>query len=1014
MFIYVLCKKWSSWNNRNVYIWEILWGVTVTIYTNRYRYVSTTSPAEESTSPASTVTEYNELRSIGASLTQQAKYVSRQRESVQEAKRNRRELARDLTQQLSEERRSLKRKGTLDTPAGQARLQAMTISNAQKLADQDAIIAKREASYNQRAQAYSSSASQYTPETVSKAFAAAPKQYHTGGTGVASFSDSRKEAQLQASDKALLSSVQERPGIIKPGQLKSQYYKSQYGGGTYTGFTEGTYNGNNGPVTITARSVPVTSAKTGKTEYRLLPKEAPKTYTAIDLFSNKNRDALRGMSASGEYQTAGALFAGPQYTPNNELDIKPGKRDTFSVWAAKESYKASLGFNAATTPYDQARYAAKNLYYFGLSAAAESTTQGKEFAGAVLTGALWRTSETVATRLSELGGKGKGTRLLRITGKSGKLFLGKVAPVVGTAAYAYDISKQSSYIKDAPEGVERTRAASGLFAKVGLETFGFYGGYKGTAKVLPLSAYSTTKPTSIDYVSVQRGTQTVRGTATNPVMLRPAKTTFYSSPTRFEGVRKWFSSPVRMVSTLSSKGGFVQKQYSKGFISVTRQSAGSTSSRTTVYRPGKAPKLYRRGDVASSFREGTDVPAYYTRTSRIEKGYAGDTVLLQRANRVTLYGKATPLGRGTYLVSTGRQYGSTVAVSRAPITRFDRVVSQVGKRMLPSKSRGTVTRQLSGKKYSFSFYQPRQEIAVYGARRQTYGIAQNTLVTAPESVAQQSAFAFDRLSLQDTPLPTGRENVAYPVKTLLATKGTVTTKIAYRIITTGRIETVKIGRAPTVQSAAVEQKRISSLGNKPYERKTTFSPNESPQIALTKGKNAITITRLGSKAIPKTALSSPTSVLMGAKTRTRIIPIASFKARQSPATAQKPMITPSVKIIPKSRQIAKPAVIQQSRLTPSQVSVSKLSTVQVTTQRLSVTRTPGRGVWVPRVPMARIPPPTAGFFPSFGGSRGRKTLYGSGSQQKKYTPSLFAIGVGIKGKAPKKGSLGFSIRPITS
>lgn len=1121
---------------------------------------------------------YDNLRQLGDTIQRKEKFISIISRDVSENKRDRRELEKDLIKERSELRRSLERRyHSKDDPRIKERLASFDEATQKRLADKDAVIAQRQSNYDAKIEEYASFIDKYSPETVQQSRSAAPKHYRTGGRGVASLSELRQEKQYQESDKALLREVQERPGIIKGEQFNSQLYAWKYGGGTYTGFTEGTYNGNRGNVVITQRSVPFTSVKSGRTEFKLLPKQQPKTYNAIDLYNPRNRDALRQMSASGEYNNVGALFAGPQYTQNNEISIKPGKKENFSDWAARRSYEESLKFKSAKTPYEEMKYASKNFYYFGLSTGAESTKQGKEFATAVFTGALWRTAETGATRLSELGGKGKGTKILRTAGKGGKFFFGKVAPVVGIGVYGYDVSKRGSAIKEQPEGIERTKAASGLLAKVGLETLGFYAGYKGTSKALPLSAYSTKSPSAIDYVSVQRGTQIVRGTATSPMMLSPAKTTFYSSPTRFEGVRGLFSKPVRTVSVVSSRGGFTQRQFSKGFISVTRQAPGAKVSTTNVYRPGRATRTYRRGDVASSFLQGTQLPAYYTRSARSEKGFYDDTVLLQNAKRVSLFGNAIPTGKkGEFLFSTARQYGSVVSVSRSPLTRVERVTSQVSKQTFKPKVVGKVSRRISDyefsftkitkkqmkndyvygsrdggfgnaigmfsarglsarggspfavarvakgyplsgvkqhefghafaerlgirgnelplfknkvglatlrkegtalsknqmvqpgeffagyakrdrpteafaelfkarqlqpkkfkqlapkldamfskvdRKFDFTFSQRQQSVSVYGTSRQLYGVSQSRLVTAPEAVAQRSNMVTSRLSLE-RPLPFGENNVAYPVNTLLATKGTPTTRIAYRVVTYGRIERARVGSRPRVVSSDLQQRRINRLAGPSLQGVSSsrgvpsvMSRGDAPLLSVVRNRGAtVAVSRLSARSVPQSNVLSPTRALLGVRSRSKVVPVSSYRSMQSPVLSQRPMITPRVAMTPIVRPMSRPAVVQQSRLSPALVSVSRLSLTQLTAQRITTTRVPSIPFPPSFSPPRSFPPFIPPLLPFGGGSVNAGFSGGLSSRRGyKYAPSFIALDLGIKanrGRSQKRVFTGFELRPI--
>lgn len=301
---------------------------------------STTQQTSQQTSNQQDVEGYDKLRQLGSTIQNQEKALGIRAKDIREAKSDRRELEKDLIRERSDLRRSLKRRyDSSDDPRVTERLARFDETMKARLADQDAVIAERQSSYDARAEQYSSFVAQYTPETVQRARSSAPKAYHTGGRGVASLSELRQEKQYQESDKALLREVQERPGIIKGSQFKSQLYRSRYSGGTYTGFTEGTYNGNRGNVVITQRSVPFTSVKSGRTEFKLLPKQQPKTYNAIDLYNPRNQDALRQMSASGEYRTVGALFAGPQYTPNNEPSKIVLNKNTLEG-AGSERYQA--------------------------------------------------------------------------------------------------------------------------------------------------------------------------------------------------------------------------------------------------------------------------------------------------------------------------------------------------------------------------------------------------------------------------------------------------------------------------------------------------------------------------------------------------------------------------------------------------------------------------------------------------------------------------------------------------
>lgn len=999
----------------------------MTLYINRYDLSSEPEPTP-SIAQLST-TDYQELRGIGSSLDKISRAASRRKEKLKEAIRKRREYERELNADISDEYQRLKKKDKLNTPEGQARIAEMRRIAEEKLAQEDARIAQYRENSEESAQRYSQEAKKYTEDTYRAALKAAPKNYKADG--VATLKDLDKERQRQAADKELLNNISKESGIIRGDQFKSQLYQSRYGGGVYTTVEEGTFRTSRGDtVTISPRSAPYTDAKTGQTKYQLIPKQKPseKTVYGIDLFQYGNRAAVREMIGDNQvrivdnkyirggkrYKTAGELFGSTMVsTQDAPLDIKPGRFSKEDLLAARYN-KGKYEFERDVAQSEADGSSLYKIVYnkewdAGVALFALETKNNAQYAAKAFVGGLsWRAAETLFNRAAERGGTGKLNSGVRIFGKTNRL-LGKVAAPVAGGYYAYDFNKNYNEVEQMPDSITKTRASASLLSKTALEGFGFYAGYSTTAKIVPLSAYKTAPPTTIEFVSVREGTQVVRGTSVTPVMLSAPRTTFYSSPVRFEGVRGIFGKPVRTVSTIGSRGGFTQKQFSKNFVSVTRQAPGSTISTTTVYRPGKATKTYRRGDVRSSFTDGAALDPYFSRFRRSEKGFADDTVLLQRGRRVTLYGNARQVSPGTYNIATARQEATIVAVSRARPTTFSRSTSQV--------ERVTYKPKLRGKVEGLSFYSRNARVRTVGAARQSlYGLTDTQLRTAPSSVVRTQNFLVSSRSKVDTPLPS-EPNAAYPVKTLLARKGDVSTRITYRIVTTGRIERVKVGSRPIITSAEVQEQRIRRQLRPNTEAPVRDLPSGNTVRTVQQTSKGVAVSRLSARNVPKTrTITLPRSAL---SSRTSIVAAPIIQQRPSSRTnaVVSPRVTPRITSVPRTESIVRPAVI--SRVNPATVSASRLSTSQISVTRLNVARVPGVGIpgyGITRIPIKREIIPKPPFYGRQGGDGFGKRGGFMSSQAKKYTPSLYAIGVGIKGKKPGKAAIksGFTIRPITS
>lgn len=1156
----------------------------MTIYTNRFALRSPTTATVE---PEQTVTyetravNADELRSLGSQVYFDEKKSYSTKQNISQLKEERQEIKQTYNEKEDRLRARLKRRDKYNTPEGQAQLQELRDLKERKLAQVNERIAKEESEYQAAQASYQSKVSTYSAETVSAAKAASKKKFKVPTRKVASASDMRLEAQRQAADKELLSNIERNPGIVKPGQLKSQYYGYKYGGGTYTSFGDGLYRSSKGDVEITSNSAPYTDATTGKTRFTRVQKStaAPKTYNAIDLNTYENRIGLRSMIGTGQYKTAGSLFGATQVSvapspePNASYSrIKPGRFSNEDLLALRYNKgRAVFREDVAAVDRNEKLFAVNKEWGAGVALfGLETKNNAKSAATGVLYGSLWRGAETTFKRAAESGLKGKGGTLVRIFGKAGGYASKAVAPAAVTY-YAYQFDKSYQEVESMPDSIDKTRAKAGLLSKTFLEGAGFTVGYKGVAAAVPKSAYGTRPSTGVDFVAAQRGTMTNRGASVSPMMLSKPKTTFYHDTMKFEGYRGLISKPVRTVTGISSRGGFVQKQFSGKTIIVTRQASGSKFSTTRVYRPGKAIKEYRRGDVAKDFANGPGMKPYYTRFDRKEKGFNEDTILLQRGRRVTLYGGVTPVGRGNYLVAAARQQGEVITVTSNRPTTFYRSISQVEKKTFAPKKRGTVNiraedyapskkfklsnkemalfypenkkalglydtrvnviavrkripnyqkdsqrsviyhekghaladtigilgkekqyfrktikttalakkasieakrlqkgrgtlgddrwieqypekdrpgemfaelykikKTMPGmleseaptlnramqpaldKKITFSFYMNNQRVRAVGASRESlFGIKDTKLRTASDAKVAEQSFLTSKRSSVDTPYPFNERNAAFPVKTLVQDKGLPTSRIAYRVVTTGRIETVNLGKPVKVVSADTTDRRVRRAAGKELPRQTATSAEvRSGTSSLSKRRvqSEVLVQRMKSTALQR---SSGVTVPVGAlrsRTANKIVPISATRPssafRTTPRASQTPVVRPSSVQAPKPISIAKPISVPVSKLTPTSVSVTRVSQVQV--QRTTMTRL---GFRPTSTLITRSPPVRRPDIPSFGlprGSGGKQSRSFFGRQKREYTPSLYAIGVGIRGKRPGKRALksGFGIRPI--
>lgn len=131
----------------------------------------------------------------------------------------------------------------------------------------------------------------------------------------------------------------------------------------------------------------------------------------------------------------------------------------------------------------------------------------------------------------------------------------------------------------------------------------------------------------------------------------------------------------------------------------------------------------------------------------------------------------------------------------------------------------------------------------------------------------------------------------------------------------------------------------------------------------------------------------------------------SFRSVQTPAQTPRRIITPEFESGFRTTQQTRQSFdisYQQGFRT------NTVTRITPTIPAFTTTRVPG--------PETPPPPPIIGLPDLGGGRRGRGRRADSFRQRKAYTPSLFAFGTGLRGKAPGKKGLasGLSIRPITS
>lgn len=652
----------------------------MTLYTNRYRLLSRqdATAQEEATTPATTQDlSYQELRGVGREITFYENQIR---------------IANNTAAKLSEQIRKRESKG-MDASAQRARLESV------------------QSQINEYRNTLGDMQTQYGA-AYEPARKAAPKKYISGqGKTVYTFTFDESQQERPTNFGTPLKGrtyISSNKDFLKEKQrlLEAQYYANT-GQANYNDMTRGATDYQY----ITSTTEAPTSDKLPNSGImRELAKKGvfgTTGFTGDYSVEPLQRDTLANRpqysSLYGYSTRAGAV----ELFPNERYDARPNIRPLEKPLTPAQEYQRK-GFlydemrRAATNPRDEARYTLLGgLYsYRALTVGTLESMRNKKkefFTGAAFGGAFELGGGAIKRAGSKIKfiGEKAASRGVTVLGVGlGALYVGSKTkefasfgstPKISTSPRLY--SSESVFLTS-----KRTYDYTSDFtAGAAAETLGVFTGAKATGALLPSKPFGVAKPKTIEWASSAKGIETTRGSATSPMMIEKPTTTFYSR-SEFEGLRGLKGESVRTVTRISKRGGLVQQQFSKDFISVIRQSPNSKTSTMTVYRGGKI-KRYYLGDTKAEF-SGIETAPYYSEFKRAEKSFEDGTALKQIGRRTSLYGESVKVGRDKYLISTAEQRGTVIAVSRSAPSVFYRDISQVEKIGLSPKRRGTVKTKL--------------------------------------------------------------------------------------------------------------------------------------------------------------------------------------------------------------------------------------------------------------------------------------------------------------------------------